>query len=52
MRSTDIRADIRADSGATDIGARFNVDIYYCTDSSTRTSVTLRISERIFLRTV
>jgi len=52
IRNTDIQADIRADIGATDIGARFTTDIRVCTDNSTQTSVILRISVRISARTV
>ena len=32
IRNTDIQADVRADIGATDIGARFKTDICGCTD--------------------
>jgi len=49
---TYIQADIRADIGATDIGARFITDIHGCTDNSTWTSLILRISKRISARTV
>ena len=52
IRNTDIQADIRADIGATDIGARFKTDIRCCTDISTRTSLILRISKRISARPV
>ena len=44
--------DIRADIGATDIGARFKTNIRGCTDNSTRTSSILRIFKRISARTV
>jgi len=47
IRNTDVPADIRADIGATEIGARFTTDIRVCTDDSIRTSVILRISKRI-----
>ena len=52
IRNTDIQVDIRADIGATDIGAWFTMDIRGCTDNSTRTSVILRISKRISARTI
>ena len=46
------RADIHADIGGADIGARFTTDIYGSTDNSTRITVLLRISKRISARTV
>jgi len=52
MHNTDMHEDIRADIGATDIGAPITIDIRDCTDDSTRTSVIFRISKRISARTV
>jgi len=52
IRNTNMQADIRADIGATDIGALFTMVIHGCTDDSTRTSVILRIFNRISVWTV
>ena len=49
---SDIQVDIRADIGATYIGAWFTMDIRGCTDNSTRISIILRMSKRISARTV
>jgi len=52
VRNTDIQADIHADIGITDIGARFTMDIRGCTENLTRISVNLRISKQISARTI